>query len=32
MSDVTLVLQAVSRGEKQASEELLPLVYEKLRK
>jgi RNA polymerase sigma factor, TIGR02999 family len=30
-SDVTLVLEAVKRGEKQASEELLPLVYEKLR-
>lgn len=32
MSDVTLVLQAVGRGEKQASEELLPLVYEELRR
>lgn len=32
MQDVTLILQAVSRGEKQASEELLPLVYEELRK
>jgi RNA polymerase sigma factor (TIGR02999 family) len=31
MSDVTLMLQAISRGEKQASEELLPLVYEELR-
>lgn len=31
MSDVTLILQAVSRGEKQASEELLPAVYEELR-
>jgi RNA polymerase sigma factor (TIGR02999 family) len=31
MSDVTLVLEAVSRGEKQASEELLPMVYEELR-
>jgi RNA polymerase sigma factor (TIGR02999 family) len=31
MSDITLVLQAVGRGEKQASEELLPLVYEELR-
>jgi len=31
MSDVTVVLQAVSRGEKQATEELLPLVYEELR-
>lgn len=32
MSDVTLILQAVSRGEKQASEDLLPLVYESLRR
>lgn len=32
MSDATLVLQAVSRGEKQASEELLPLLYEELRR
>ncbi len=31
MSDVTLILQAVSRGEKQVSEELLPLVYDELR-
>lgn len=32
MSDVTLVLQAVSRGERPASEELLPLVYDELRR
>jgi RNA polymerase sigma factor (TIGR02999 family) len=32
MSDITLVLQAVERGEKKASEELLPLVYEELRR
>ena len=32
MSDVTLILQAVNRGEKQASEELLPAVYEELRR
>jgi len=32
MSDVTLVLEAVRRGEKQASEELLPMVYEELRR
>lgn len=32
MSDVTLMLQAVSRGEKQASEELLPVVYDELRR
>ncbi len=32
MSDVTLVLDAISRGENQASEELLSLVYDELRK
>ena len=32
MSDITLVLQAVERGEKQASQDLLPLVYEELRR
>jgi len=32
MNDVTLMLQAVVRGEKQASEELLPVVYEELRR
>jgi len=32
MSDVTMILQAVGRGEKQASEELLPLVYEEPRR
>ena len=32
MSDITLVLQAVGRGDKQASEDLLPLVYEELRR
>jgi RNA polymerase sigma factor (TIGR02999 family) len=31
MRDVTLILEAVSRGDKQASEELLPLVYQELR-
>ena len=31
MSDVTLMLQAASRGDKQAWEELLPAVYEELR-
>ena len=31
MSDITLMLQAVSRGERQASADLLPLVYEQLR-
>ena len=32
VSDVTLILRAIGRGEKQASEELLPLVYEELRR
>jgi RNA polymerase sigma factor (TIGR02999 family) len=32
MRDVTLILQAVCQGEKQASEELLPLVYVELRR
>jgi RNA polymerase sigma factor (TIGR02999 family) len=31
MSDITLMLRAVQRGEKQVSEDLLPLVYEELR-
>lgn len=32
MSDITQVLQAIGRGDGRASEELLPLVYEELRK
>ncbi len=32
MSDVTLMLQAIGRGESHASEELLPLVYDELRR
>ena len=32
MSDVTQLLNAVSRGEGQAAEQLLPLVYEELRR
>jgi RNA polymerase sigma factor (TIGR02999 family) len=32
VSDVTLLLQAAGRGERLASEELLPLVYEELRR
>jgi RNA polymerase sigma factor (TIGR02999 family) len=32
MSEITLVLEAVGRGEKQASEALLPLVYQELRR
>ena len=31
MSDITLVLDAINRGETQASEKLLPLVYSELR-
>jgi len=31
MKDVTLILQAVGRGEKQAANDLLPLVYNELR-
>jgi RNA polymerase sigma factor (TIGR02999 family) len=31
MSEITLMLQAVGRGEKRASEDLLPLVYAELR-
>ena len=32
MSEISLVLQAVSRGEKAAGESLLPLVYNELRR
>lgn len=32
MSDITLVLQAAGRGDRRASEELLPLVYDELRR
>jgi RNA polymerase sigma factor (TIGR02999 family) len=32
MSDITLILDAINRGERQASEELLPLVYDELRR
>ena len=32
MSDITLMLDAVARGEKQAAEDLLPLVYDELRR
>ena len=31
MSEITLMLQAVGRGESRASEDLLPLVYDELR-
>ena len=32
MSDVTQILDAIQRGDPKAAEELLPLVYEELRK
>jgi RNA polymerase sigma factor (TIGR02999 family) len=32
MSDVTRILQSIASGEKQAAADLLPLVYEELRK
>jgi RNA polymerase sigma factor (TIGR02999 family) len=32
VSDITLLLQAASRGQSQAAEELLPLVYDELRR
>ena len=32
MSDVTRILAAIQAGQTQAAEELLPLVYEELRK
>ena len=32
MSDITLLLDAISRGESRASEDLLPLIYEELRR
>lgn len=32
MSDVTRILEAVQRGDAQAADELLPLVYEELRR
>jgi RNA polymerase sigma factor (TIGR02999 family) len=32
MNDITVVLQEIGRGEGQASEDLLPLVYNELRK
>ena len=32
MTDVTRILSAIEQGDAQASEQLLPLVYEELRK
>jgi hypothetical protein len=32
MSDVKRILSAIEQGDQQASEQLLPLVYEELRK
>jgi len=31
MSDVTQILNAIERGERQAAEQLLPLIYDELR-
>ena len=32
MHEITQILNAIERGERQASEQLLPLVYDELRK
>lgn len=32
MDDITLILQAIGQGKEEASEELLPLVYDELRR
>ena len=32
MSDATRILEAIDRGDPQAAEQLLPLVYEELRR
>ena len=32
MSDVTQILSAIEQGDQKASEQLMPLVYEELRK
>jgi DNA-binding GntR family transcriptional regulator len=32
MSDVTRLLSAIEQGDQQAAEQLLPLVYDELRK
>jgi hypothetical protein len=32
MSEVTIILNAIQKGDPKAAEELLPLVYEELRK
>jgi hypothetical protein len=32
MADVTRILSAIERGDPQAAEQLLPLVYDELRK
>ena len=32
MSDVTRILEAIQRGDSQAADELLPLVYDELRR
>jgi hypothetical protein len=32
MSEITFLLEAANRGDSQAAEQLLPLVYEELRR
>ena len=32
MNEITLILEAIGRGDKQASQDLLPLVYQELRR
>jgi len=32
MSEITLLLDAIARGESRASEDLLPLIYDELRR
>jgi hypothetical protein len=32
MSDVTTILSRIQRGDRRASDELLPLIYEEFRK
>ena len=31
MGDVTVILEAIQRGEREAAEDLIPLVYDELR-
>ena len=32
MNEITLILEAIGRGDRQASEDLLPVVYSELRR